>query len=64
MIERAEEIFSQSAADTLKVVVPNGCVLATINVVTLKGWAELGLIMLSAAYTIWQWRRAARRDKQ
>jgi type IV secretory pathway TrbD component len=64
MLDRAAKVFDDTLADTLKVVIPNSAVLATINIVTLKEWAEFGLILLSAAYTVWQWRRVARRDKQ
>lgn len=46
--------------DTLSV---NGANLATIlfvHLVEVKLFAELGLILLSAAYTIWRWRREAK----
>jgi hypothetical protein len=41
----------------LAVNLPNGIVLATLRLVDVKTLAELGLVALSAAYTIWRWRR-------
>jgi len=61
MLGRAQSFVGERAADTLKVWLPNGIVLATVNLVTLKSLAELGLILLSIAYTAWRWRRDARK---
>ena len=62
MIERAETFCEAAAGDILKVVIPNGAVVAAVNVFELKEWLSVGLILLTAAYTIWQWRRASRKD--
>lgn len=51
------KFFSAKICDTLKVLVPNSTVIAVINLADFKTIAELGLIGLSAAYTIWRWRR-------
>jgi hypothetical protein len=48
--------------DMLKVVGPNGIVLAALNVLTIKGWLELSVLTLSIGYTIWRWRRDLRND--
>ena len=57
MLERAAELFDRKLEDTLKVVVPNGTVLAAINTLEVKTWLELLLISLSILYTLWRWRR-------
>lgn len=41
----------------LSVVGPNATVLAAVNVISLKEWAQLALIVLSILYTLWRWRR-------
>ena len=46
--------------DILRVTIPNGAVLGFINLVDLKTIAEIGLIGLSAGYTVWRWRRDAK----
>jgi len=55
--------MNERLSDTLKVIVPNGAVVASVNLLELKGFAELGLMALSAAYTIWRWRRDAKRKR-
>ena len=44
-------------ADILKVNLPNGVVLASVNLLELKTVLEIVLVSLSLAYTIWRWRR-------
>jgi hypothetical protein len=44
------------------VVIPNAGMLATINLLEVKIVAELTLILLSIAYTIWRWRRESKKD--
>lgn len=45
----------------LSVLVPNSTILAVVNVVALKAWAQLGLIILSIAYTVWRWRKESQK---
>ena len=54
----SSSIFWDSRAGAcLSVVVPNTAVLGLINMMDLKIWLELGLLILTLAYTIWRWRR-------
>lgn len=46
--------------DTLRVSLANGGTIIFVHLVELKLLAELGLILLSAAYTIWRWRKEAK----
>lgn len=55
MTERAKAI--------LAVNLPNGIVLGVIHLVDVKTFAELALVALSAAYTIWRWRRDIKKDQ-
>lgn len=50
-------------ADTLKVWIPNGASVAAMNLLELHAVAELVLLSLSIAYTIWRWRRDINHDK-
>ena len=43
--------------DILRVSLSNGGTIVFVHLVELKLLAELGLILLSAAYTIWRWRK-------
>ena len=43
--------------DILRVSLSNGSAIVFVHLVELKLLAELGLILLSAAYTIWRWRK-------
>lgn len=64
MVERLRTLALSFADErvrgTASVLTVNGCTLGFINLVDLTKLAELGLILLSAAYTIWRWRREAR----
>jgi len=55
--------MNERLSDTLKVIVPNTAVVATVNLIDCKTLAEMGLILLSAAYTIWRWRKDARNER-
>jgi len=55
-----EQTFSKMG-DTLEVVTPNAIVLALVNLVTLQALAQLVLIGLSIAYTVWRWKADARK---
>lgn len=57
MLERATDLFGGRIEDTLKVVVPNGVVLAAVNTLEVKAWLEILLVSLSILYTLWRWRR-------
>jgi len=59
-IERLH-VLTDKISDTAKVLVPNGAVLGVIHLVDVKAAAELVLVGLSIAYTIWRWRRDSRR---
>ena len=45
--------------DISLVVLPNGAVLAFINLVDVKTVVEISLLLVSIAYTIWRWWRDA-----
>ena len=51
------QIFDGKVEDTLKVLIPNGAVLATVNLMTIKSWLEVSLLAFSIAHTLWRWRR-------
>ena len=57
MLHNAGQLMDERLQDTLRVLIPNGAVIAAVNVMTFRGWAELGLICISIAYTVWRWRR-------
>lgn len=57
MVERVRQAVDGRAGDCLSVIVPNATVLGIVNAVSLKTWAELGLIGVTILYTIWRWRR-------
>lgn len=64
MLERFRNLALTFSDDRIRdTVCVNGANLATIafvHLVEVKVFAELGLILLSAAYTIWRWRREAK----
>lgn len=51
------ENVEERMEDTLKVLVPNVGVLAVVNLMTIRCWLEMALVVLSIAYTIWRWKR-------
>ena len=55
-------LFDGRVIDSAKVLLPNGLVLAALHLADLKTIAELGLIALSAGYTIWRWWRDAKKQ--
>ena len=55
-------LFDERERDCLKVLVPNGVVLALMHLVDLKTIAEIVLIFLSIGYTAWRWNRDARKE--
>ena len=52
MLHNAGQLMDERLQDTLRVLIPNGAVIAAVNVMTFRGWAELGLICISIAYTV------------
>ena len=63
MLERAEIVFEGRMADTLKVVLPNGAILAAVNLVQIDHLLTCASLLLSIAYTLWRWKKGAPRDK-
>ena len=57
MLEWAKTLLTERIKDCLAVILPNGAVLATVRLVDLKTFGELGLLGLTMAYTAWRWRR-------
>jgi hypothetical protein len=53
----AGQVVDERLGDILKVWLPNGAVLAAVNLMTIKGCLELALITVSIVYTLWRWRR-------
>ena len=53
--------FSGRVGDTCKVVLPNGVVLAAVNLARLNLIFQLVAVSLTILYTIWRWRRDARK---
>jgi hypothetical protein len=49
--------------DTLQTVVPTGACLAFVNLVGLEVILQILLILTTIAYTIWRWRRDARKAR-
>jgi hypothetical protein len=47
----------------LAVNLPNGVLLGVMHLVDVKTLAELALLALSGAYTIWRWRRDIKKDE-
>jgi hypothetical protein len=50
-------------ADMGLVVGTNGGVLGFVSVMTLQAWANLTLVLISIAFTIWRWFRVAKKTK-
>ena len=46
--------------DTIKVTLANGGTITLIHIADLVPMAQLSLITLSAAYTLWKWRRESK----
>ena len=57
MLAGLKVLLDERGRDCLLVILPNGATLALVNVISLKNWAELFLILLSIAYTLWRWNR-------
>jgi hypothetical protein len=49
--------------DILSVCVPSGTVLAVVNIANLKDALSCVLIGTTIGYTVWKWRRDARKGK-
>jgi len=64
MLNAATHLIDERLFDTLRVAVPNTVVVAVLHLADLKTLAELGLILLTAAYTVWRWRRDAKKHSQ
>jgi len=62
-MERIGRIIDDRVKDSLKVIVPNGSVLALLHILDLRDIAECLLIAISIAHTVWRWRRDARKEK-
>jgi hypothetical protein len=52
-----------AASDTGVVLGVNGAVVGLIHLVDLRTMLEVTLLILSIAFTIWRWRRAAKSGK-
>ena len=67
MLERLRNftlaLGDERVRDTAKVASANFGTMAFAHLLELRVWAELGLIALTAAYTIWKWRREAKGEK-
>jgi hypothetical protein len=55
--------MTDRAKAILAVNLPNGVLLGMLHLVDVKTVAELGLVALSAAYTVWRWRRDIKKDQ-
>lgn len=63
MIERTKQLADERMGDILRVILPNGGVLAMVHLVDLATLGQLLLITVSIGYTLWRWRRDARKDR-
>jgi hypothetical protein len=57
--EALKSFLDSRLADITKVVLPNGSVLAFVNLANLKHSLEIAAILITIVYTIWRWRRDA-----
>jgi hypothetical protein len=48
-------------SEILKVWGTNVTVLGFVSLSDLKTWLEVGLVLLSVAFTLWRWRREAKK---
>ena len=57
MLAWAKALFDERMKDCLLVALPNGAVVAMINLVQLNGIVTLLIGLASLAYIAWRWRR-------
>jgi hypothetical protein len=57
--EALKSFLDSRLADITKVVLPNGSVLAFVNLANVKHSLEIAAILITIIYTIWRWRRDA-----
>jgi len=55
--------MTERLRDVVEVWAPNGLVLAFVNLVSIKTCFEIVLISVSIGYTVWRWRRDARKEE-
>jgi hypothetical protein len=56
-MQRVEHLLGERVIDILGVLVPNGTVLAAVNLLQLNQLLSMLSILTTVAYTIWRWRR-------
>ncbi len=58
MLARAAEwLVDERLTDTAKVVLPNGIVLAAVNLAPVNPWVTLIGGLVTIGYTAWRWKR-------
>lgn len=62
MLDRTVHIDSP-LVESAKVAAPTAAVLSAIHIIPLTAWAQLVVLILTAARILWAWRRDIRRDR-
>ncbi len=57
MLHWLKEILDERSKDCLQVLLPNGAVLAAINLTHINQWVSLFAGLLTVGYAAWRWRR-------
>ena len=57
MLHRFKALLDERSRDCLAVLLPNGSVLAAVNLARLNLWVQLAGGLLTIAFVIWRWRR-------
>jgi hypothetical protein len=57
MVQRLESEWSGRVGDILAVLVPNGTILATVNLIPVNHAIQMLAGIVTIGYAIWRWRR-------
>lgn len=57
MVERLEHFTVGRIGDVLSVVLPNGTILAAVNLIPLNHLVQVLAALVTIGYAIWRWRR-------
>jgi hypothetical protein len=57
MIERLQENLSERLRDCLEVCIPNGLILASVNLLQVNHLVQIVGGLVTVGYAVWRWRR-------
>lgn len=58
------KIFDRPLRDIAIVICPNGTMLGMLHLVDVRTYAEIFLVGITIAFTMWRWHLAARNDRR